>query len=387
MKIFVLGLPHTQTLDPATSEHTSCAFTSQIWYLCRMMHRQGHEVIHLGVEGSEPECSEHVSVVSSEDYEEIYGRRRPTEYYDVGSDGPKRPYLDLYASRIRQAIVKRTDVPWSAIVCNTFGAGAQKNACEGLQQFVVESGIGYNYPWAKYRVYPCYAWMHFQLGAEKKYEGDQWYHVVIPHAFDPDLFGPVIEKKQEYALYFGRLQEDKGVRLAIAVAREVGLPIKIVGLGNPSPFMRSGVQYLLPVGSKERNELMRHAKVLFCPTRYVEPFGGVAVEAALAGLPVVCTDWGGWTETVLHGITGWRCRTFEQFVWAARHASDIQPTVCRQWAAANFSPDAIAPRYEEYFDMVLRLRSPDGWMSPKDDRSSLDWLSRSYPDGSLTIRR
>jgi glycosyltransferase involved in cell wall biosynthesis len=345
-----------------------------------MMHRRGHEVIHLGTEGSNPECTEHVSVCSLKDYEALYGKKRPTDYYDISCDGPKQRYMNLYAARVKLAVAERTTKNWSAIVANTFGAGAQQAACEGISQFVVESGIGYNHPWAKYRVYPCYSWMHFHLGAEKQHAGDQWYHVVIPHAFDPDLFGPVAEEKQDYALYFGRLQEDKGVRLAVEVAREVGLPIKIVGLGNPAPFCGPGVEYLEPVGAKGRNELMRHARVLFCPTRYVEPFGGVAVEAALAGCPTISTDWGGFTETIVHGVTGWRCRTLEQFAWAARHAGDIEPSVCRQWASANFSPDAIAPRYEEYFDMLLRMEQvPGGWRSLRDDRQQLDWLRREYP--------
>jgi len=380
MKIFVLGLPHSQTLDPASSSHTSCAFTSQIWYLCRMLHRRGHEVIHLGTEGSNPECTEHVSVSTLKDYEALYGKKRPTDYYDTSCDGPKQRYMNLYAARVKLAVAERTTKNWSAVVCNTFGAGAQQTACEGIPQFVVESGIGYNYPWSKYRVYPDYAWMHFHLGVEKQYAGDQWYHVVIPHAFDPDLFGPVVDEKQDYALYFGRLQEDKGVRLAVDVARKIGLPIKIVGLGNPAPFLGPGVQYLEPVGAKDRNELMRHARMLFCPTRYVEPFGGVAVEAALAGCPAISTDWGGFTETIVHGVTGWRCRTMEQFVWAARHAGDVKPAACRQWASANFSPDVIAPRYEEYFDMLLRMElEKDGWSSARDDRQQLDWLRREYP--------
>jgi len=70
----------------------------------------------------------------------------------------------------------------------------------------------------------------------------------------------------------------------------------------------------------------------------------------------------------------------EQFVWAARHAGDVKPAACRQWASANFSPDVIAPRYEEYFDMLLRMElEKDGWSSARDDRQQLDWLRREYP--------
>ena len=379
MRIFVLGLPHTQTLDPAASEHTSCAFTSQIWYLCRMMRGLGHEVIHLGTEGSTPECTEHVSLSTLADYQKLYGGRKSTAPYDTRCDGPMQKYMDLYVARAMLAISERTSEPWRAIVCNTFGAGAQQRACEGLSQFVVESGVGYNHPFAQYRVYPSYAWMHFHLGLERQHAGDKWYHAVIQHAFDPDLFGPVVRKKQDYALYLGRLNQDKGVQIAIDTARAVGLPIKIVGQGNPSAYLGAGVEYLPPVGARERSDLMSHARMLFCPTRYVEPFGGVAVEAALAGCPVISTDWGGFTETVVHGVTGYRCRTFEQFTWAAKNIGSIDPDACQKWAADNFSPTRVAPMYEEYFQSVLRLDTPGGWGAPNPERTQLDWLRREYP--------
>jgi hypothetical protein len=48
---------------------TTCPFTMKTWQLCRMMHERGHRVIHLGVEGSDPPCSEHVSVIPRELYE------------------------------------------------------------------------------------------------------------------------------------------------------------------------------------------------------------------------------------------------------------------------------------------------------------------------------
>jgi glycosyltransferase involved in cell wall biosynthesis/SAM-dependent methyltransferase len=384
LKLFILGLPHTQTLDPATSQQTTCAFTSKIWNLCRMLHRRGHEVIHLGVEGSTPECTEHVSVVTLADWAPLYGKRKPEEFYDCAADGPEKArYMGLYVARVKLAIAERTTTPWSAIVANTFGAGAQQAACQGLQQFVVESGIGYNWPWADFRVYESYAWMHFHLGREQQFAGDKWYHAVIPNAFDPSLFGPVEETKADYAVYLGRLNEDKGVRLACQVAQEVGMPIKLAGQGDPAPYLGPGVEYVGPVGAKDRRELLRHARVLFCPTRYVEPFGGVSIESAISGCPVICTDWGAYTENVIHGVTGYRCRTFEQFVWAARNIDTIKPAACRQWAEQNFSLDRIALLYEEYFQSVLRVQgTPEGWCSRDDSRTQLDWMRRVYPVGA-----
>ena len=59
LKLSILGVPHTQT----AARFSKCLFTMKTRMLCRMMRRLGHEVVYLGVEGAEVECSEQVAVV------------------------------------------------------------------------------------------------------------------------------------------------------------------------------------------------------------------------------------------------------------------------------------------------------------------------------------
>jgi glycosyltransferase involved in cell wall biosynthesis len=382
MRIIVLGLPQAFTVDPCKdSRFSDDAFASITYSICRMMCDRGHEVIHLGVEGSCPPCSKNVDIMPRDRWAPLYDSAAKRAVY--GNDIFGNPYLE-YTKDYRKNLLKAIDdlnlEPYSSIVCASMGPH-HAEVTSSIQQFVVESSVGYsiNNCYAKYRVFESYPWMHTALGLEGKPTGDCWYDVVIPPAFDPDIFGPVVptKDKDDYFLMICRLNEDKGIRIACDVAQRLGKKIKIAGVGDITKYDYPNIEYVGMVGPQERNELMRHAKALFSPTRYVEPFGMVVIEANLAGCPAITTDWGGFIDSVLPGKTGYRCRNLEQFLWAAKNIDSIDPNDCRKWGE-NFSYDKVGQMYEEFFQEILNLNGK-GWYQENDSRTELSYLSRTYP--------
>jgi glycosyltransferase involved in cell wall biosynthesis len=354
-----------------------------VWNLCRMMKGRGHEVVHLGNETSHPVADENVAVTSYEQWRNVYDHPG-TNFFDITVETPERQeFHRLFADNMRRALEERIGDQHDAIICVTWG-GPQHEATNSVKRsaFVVESGIGYKYPTADYRVFESYAWLHTLMGRDGLLHGERWYWSVIPNAFDPEMF-EYRESPDGYFLYLGRLTDDKGVSLAIDVARRAGRQLKMAGQGNPDRFLdnASHVEYVGPVGVAERKELLAGAAALLCPTFYIEPFGGVAVEAQLSGTPVITTDWGAFTETVIPNVTGFRCRTIDHFEYAAKHIDEIDPASCRKWAM-NYSLPSVARMYEEYFQMLLNLRG-DGFYTSHPDRTEMNWLRKSFPAGAI----
>lgn len=395
----VLGVPHTKThLD-----YVACAFTQKAYKFCKMMTDRGHKVIHYGVEGSNPECTENVDVLSHEIWEKVYGEHQHEKKF-FSYDCNDEAYQTFYKNAIEEIKKRRYRHDF---LLPFWGSGVQ-TICEALKDsmIVVEPGIGYaDGSFADFRVFESHSIKNNYMTTDQiKYSGNmRWYDVVIPNYFDLDDF-EYCDEKENYFLFLGRVFNGKGVNIAIDMCKRLGVTLKIAGqLGDEYKYLLTdpdeGVEYVGYAGKEERKKLMSKALGFICPSQYSEPFGGVQVEAMLSGTPVISPDWGAFAEINVHGKTGYRCNTFNDFMIAGRNLMQkkIDYKECRMWAE-QFSLENVAPKYEKYFQDVLNVFAGDGWYHismPQEGfskelvssrySSDMEWLQRISPDVKVTV--
>lgn len=370
-RFHVLGLPHTVS----SKEYNACAYTQKVVKFGKMMTERGHEVIHYGHEDSNLQCTEHVTVVTNKDLEIAYGNydwRNNFFKYDINDHA----YRTFYRNAIAEIAKRKQDKDF---ILPFWGAGVRP-VCDAFPELItVEPGIGYaGGHWARWKIFESYAIYHAYYGLSAVGECKQdWYDVVIPNYFDTEDF-TYKEEKQDYFLFLGRVYEGKGIDIAIQATEAAGEKLIIAGQNPNNRTFPNHVQFFGYATVEQRRELMANAKGAFVASLYVEPFGGVQVEMLMSGTPTITTDWGSFAENNIHGYTGYRCRTFEQFVWATKNIKNIDPKNCRKYAE-NFTLEKVAPMYEEYFESVHNVYGKKGWYEPNYTRENLNWLKKEYP--------
>lgn len=377
MRFHILGLPHTVT----SKEYNACAYTQKVYKFSKMMTARGHKVIHYGHEESDLPCTEHVTVLSTEDWKKTYGDHDWRKHF-FKFDNSDHAYQTFYKNAIRE-VGKRKQK--NDFILPFWGSGVRP-VCDAHPDLItVEPGIGYaGGHWARFKIFESYAIYHAYYGLDSVGTCKQdWYDAVIPNYFDPDDFVYTPEEKEDYFLFLGRVYEGKGVNIAVQATETIGAKLIIAGQNSLKEMgYKETPSHVTEIGYADvetRKKLMSKAKGAFIASLYNEPFGGVQVECLFSGTPTITTDWGSFTENNIHGVTGYRCKTFEQFTWAAKNIDSINSKNCRDFAVNNFSLDVVAQKYEEYFQSVLNVYTGDGWYESNTSRQNLNWLTKHYP--------
>ena len=365
MKLHILGLPHTVTSE----EYSHCAFTGKIKRFSPMMKSVGYEVFHYGVEGAESGANSNIDVMSRAEQESYIGKHDPSSPEFIGRFADRGTPLYLEFNR-RLSLELQKNVEKHDVICLPFGPGHKDALNEKLSHaFWIESGIGYNNPFLSFRVYESFSHLHKIAGQDseitKKSEGSN-YNWVVPNYYDINEW-KISTKPGKYVLYLGRLGSFKGLDTVVEIAKATpDLPFVLAGQGDPTPFLKSpNIKYVGPVHGKTRSKLFENAIVTLCPSKYYEPFCGVAVESMLCGTPVLSVAFGAFTETIDQGRTGFRCRTLGDWLEGLRRIRSWgkeERQYTASYARKKYDMYNLAFEYDKVFTQLHDLGGK-GWFS------------------------
>jgi glycosyltransferase involved in cell wall biosynthesis len=194
------------------------------------------------------------------------------------------------------------------------------------------------------------------------------YLATVYNGIDLSLY-PLQESGGDDLVFLGRIHPDKGVHLAIAVARMSGLPLLIAGIiqdeayfqEQVKPHLDDQIRYIGPVDVPGKNELFARARALLHLNTIPERFGLVLAEANAAGVPVIAMDLGSCREVIQDGQTGFLVNNVREAVRALERLSQIDRNACRQRVQQCFSIETMVEAYERVyhtiFDMEAKRRS------------------------------
>jgi glycosyltransferase involved in cell wall biosynthesis len=181
----------------------------------------------------------------------------------------------------------------------------------------------------------------------------------VPNALDLEHY-PCKPHRGDYLLFLGRFNHEKGAHRAVAVAMELGLPLKLAGkMREPrekeyfaefvEPHLGNGIEYLGEVNHGTKVELLQNARCTLFPIEWEEPFGLVMIESMACGTPVIATRQGAVPEVIGDGTGGVIVDHWHDIPAALEQADAIEPSECRRFAEECFAPERMVADYERAY--------------------------------------
>jgi glycosyltransferase involved in cell wall biosynthesis len=151
---------------------------------------------------------------------------------------------------------------------------------------------------------------------------------------------PFRPDKEDYLLFLGRMNPEKGVVEAIEIARRLGKRLVIAAKCSDPAEIRyfeeevqpalNGAVYVGDVQGAEKQDLLARATALLFPIQWEEPFGLVMVEAMACGTPVLATRRGSVPEVVEDGVSGFVRDDLDGLVDAFDRLGELSPERVRE---------------------------------------------------------
>ena len=186
---------------------------------------------------------------------------------------------------------------------------------------------------------------------------------VIHHGLDVDSV-PVGSGDGGFAVCLGRMNPTKGIREAILIARDAGIPLRIAAKMREeaehdyfdtqiAPLLSDEIEYVGELDEPAKLELLGQAIALLNPIQWPEPFGLVMIESLACGTPVVTTSAGSVPEIIDDGLTGFIRDDLRDLADMLHKAAKLDRSECRRVAQDRFSVSRMVADHLELYAKLM----------------------------------
>jgi glycosyltransferase involved in cell wall biosynthesis len=260
-------------------------------------------------------------------------------------------------------------VPWPAVVHSCYRDSASASAAVA-SMLTLHRALG---TWKKMvQIYIALGQFSRDKFIEAGFPSDR---VVIKRNFLQNDPGEGAGEGQ-YALFIGRLVEEKGIKTLLSAWRQIGprLPLKIVG-GGPLDSVVSEASGVVPgvlrmgrVSDEELDRLLGAATVLIFPSEWYEGFPRTIIEAYAKGTPVISSRIGSLIDAVIPGKTGLHFNPGDpqdlvrQVEWAVEHPQSMRAMrrEARKHFETTYTASANYPELLKIYEKAIELREHPG---------------------------
>jgi len=176
---------------------------------------------------------------------------------------------------------------------------------------------------------------------------------------------PYNDKKEDFLLFVGRVNREKGPDVAVEIAKRTGSKLVMAAAMKEKfereywadfvePILTGDEEILGEITLAEKADLMSRARAVLFPIQWSEPFGLVMAEANACGTPVLAFARGAAPEVIADGVTGFLANDMDEICAAVSRIDEIDPAECRARVEKMFSREAMTEGYEQIFETMVR---------------------------------
>ena len=186
----------------------------------------------------------------------------------------------------------------------------------------------------------------------------------VPHGLPCNLYSRTLIGRGGYLAFLGRISPEKRVDRAVAIARAVGLPLRIAAKVDRvderyfrehiAPLLdQPDIDYIGEIDETQKAAFLGEARALLFPIDWPEPFGLAMIEAMACGTPVLAFRQGSVPEVVEDGVTGYVVDSVEEAICKIGSLLALDRARVRRRFEQRFTSERMAADYVEIYRELL----------------------------------